>query len=906
MIKIYQFEVHDTLKKVTLYNDLNETFRQVASRNICVVVGDFNAKTGTGHEIYPKNIGPYGKGIMNSSGSILLEMLAKHDMVITNTLFKHKMAHRTTWTAITPLNNNAYDGTPRRNPYRNQIDYIITRNTHRRFVTDARSYSGFKTSTDHKLVKMTMNINWFKMTKPKQPNDKRININNFSNKTKRDEYTKVAEEKYQVRTKESNPKTPQERWNIIAETCKEAGHETLGTRTRRKKYEDPLLSKLSSEQYQLKQKIESATSQKKREELRKERRTMQKQINNILKSLEEKELEEMLKPLEAIKDDSNKAHHAVRALNSMKPKKPLYIENEQHQVVGSPKEQLQIIHEHFNRCLAPSTPSGDNTNNEIDNYNCNSDMGNNSDENNNNIPYPPKKMTKPFTTEEIRKAINSMKNGKSAGPDNVNAEFLKYAPKAIIEDIAKILNETAETGSYPSELNTGILTPLPKPGKKQGPPSNLRPIILLSVLRKILAICMINRTWDRLKTQISIDQAAYQPGRSTTEQVFAVKTLAEKAISSSDYTIYLLMLDMSKAFDTVSRGKLMKDLETILQPDEMHLMNILINDVKIHVRVGQETQESPIETTTGICQGDCLSAVLFIFYLANSIKDPSESQSIPSALEDHGYPKSLEYNPFTIAPKYADDTTWVTTNKQVINDIKATVPKQLKERNLLVNDDKTEEYEIRRRGDTNWKNCKLLGSKLSTTEDIERRKALTIAAMLTLKNIFRNSRISDNIKIRVFQAYINSIFLYNSELWTITNTTARKLDAFQRRQLRYALNIHWPKIISNEELIKRCKIRSWSSTILQRRLSWLGHLMRLPPDTPARRALQEALTPAKRPQGRPSATWLSIIKKDLEDAEILTKEQCHSLVLHLEPITANRVQWATLVRNAISKTEDAR
>ncbi len=34
--------------------------------------------------------------------------------------------------------------------------------------------------------------------------------------------------------------------------------------------------------------------------------------------------------------------------------------------------------------------------------------------------------------------------------------------------------------------------------------------------------------------------------------VFAVKKLAEKAITSSTYHIYLLLLDMSKAFDTVS------------------------------------------------------------------------------------------------------------------------------------------------------------------------------------------------------------------------------------------------------------------------------------------------------------------------------------------------------------------
>ena len=175
----------------------------------------------------------------------------------------------------------------------------------------------------------------------------------------------------------------------------------------------------------------------------------------------------------------------------------------------------------------------------------------------------------------------------------------------------------------PCELKIGILTPIPKPGKSKGPRENLRPIILLSVLRKILTICLIRRTWDRLSTQISQDQAAYQNGRSTTEQVFAIKVLAEKAITASDYKIYLLMLDMSKAFDTVNRSKLFNALEEVLLPEELHLLHILTNNVFLKVRVGQEIGEA-FMTFIGIMQGDCLSAVLFIFYLSKALT-PTET-----------------------------------------------------------------------------------------------------------------------------------------------------------------------------------------------------------------------------------------------------------------------------------------
>ena len=48
------------------------------------------------------------------------------------------------------------------------------------------------------------------------------------------------------------------------------------------------------------------------------------------------------------------------------------------------------------------------------------------------------------------------------------------------------------------------------------------------------------------------------------------------------------------------------------------MMAILISDVVLTVKVGMELGEQ-FKTEVGIAQGDCLRAVLFIFYLAKSI-----------------------------------------------------------------------------------------------------------------------------------------------------------------------------------------------------------------------------------------------------------------------------------------------
>ena len=95
---------------------------------------------------------------------------------------------------------------------------------------------------------------------------------------------------------------------------------------------------------------------------------------------------------------------------------------------------------------------------------------------------------------------------------------------------------------------------------------------------------MLDRIWNRLKSHIPYKQAAYQPGRSTTEIVHAVKLLMEKAILANDYHIYLLLLDMSKAFDTVNRRILSEHLEEILNKDEMNIIGILTNKPELQLK----------------------------------------------------------------------------------------------------------------------------------------------------------------------------------------------------------------------------------------------------------------------------------------------------------------------------------
>ena len=70
---------------------------------------------------------------------------------------------------------------------------------------------------------------------------------------------------------------------------------------------------------------------------------------------------------------------------------------------------------------------------------------------------------------EITKAAKSLKNGKSCGIDDLNAEYIKYAPPAVHQEIANILNETAENTRYPDRAKNGHPNTATQTGKKERP-----------------------------------------------------------------------------------------------------------------------------------------------------------------------------------------------------------------------------------------------------------------------------------------------------------------------------------------------------------------------------------------------------------------------------------------------------
>ena len=118
------------------------------------------------------------------------------------------------------------------------------------------------------------------------------------------------------------------------------------------------------------------------------------------------------------------------------------------------------------------------------------------------------------------------------------------------------------------------------------------------------------------------------------------------------------------------------------------------------------------------------------------------------------------------------------------------------------------------------------------------RKQLVNAAYSKLKYILEDRRTTLKVKIRILDGYVGSTFLYNSEMWTVTQDLGDQIDVIPIHFLRRILGIKWPEKISNTELYTRTQVAKWSQVILKRRLRWYGHIQRLDDNTPVRQALK--------------------------------------------------------------------
>lgn len=330
------------------------------------------------------------------------------------------------------------------------------------------------------------------------------------------------------------------------------------------------------------------------------------------------------------------------------------------------------------------------------------------------------------TYDEIRSTIRKMKINKAPGEDNIPTELLKSGGQELWKKIHLLIQTIWKNEKMPRAWNTGILCPIHKKGDK-AVCSNYRGICLLNTTYKILSHVVLERLKPYVERRIGNYQAGFRKGKSTSDQIFSMRQIAEKA-REYGIDIHNIFVDYKQAYDSVRHKTVKRALDLFEIPQKLKKLTLLtIKEVQYKIRVGgEETQ--PINSNVGLRQGDALSPILFNMVLDTVIqKNPIQSENY------------LFRNQNQILA-YADDIAIMCTNERDIIEAYRTLKDNSEEVGLTINQEKTkylrisrqveqEEQVTRNIGIERVKIFKYLGTVINETNDItEEIKARTFTA----------------------------------------------------------------------------------------------------------------------------------------------------------------------------------
>ena len=132
--------------------------------------------------------------------------------------------------------------------------------------------------------------------------------------------------------------------------------------------------------------------------------------------------------------------------------------------------------------------------------------------------------TAPPEKEEIIAAIRSLKNGKSAGHDSLNAELFKAEPEFEAQVLQPLFGTIWEEKQWSDGWMEGVIMKILKKGALRNC-NNWRGITLLSVPSKILAKLIIKRISEAVDQQLRQEQAGFRKGRECIDQIFTLRNI---------------------------------------------------------------------------------------------------------------------------------------------------------------------------------------------------------------------------------------------------------------------------------------------------------------------------------------------------------------------------------------------
>ena len=400
-----------------------------------------------------------------------------------------------------------------------------------------------------------------------------------------------------------------------------------------------------------------------------------------------------------------------------------------------------------------------------------------------------------------------MKNKSSYGNDRISNKCIKVLKEHLIEPLVYLINRSIGDGVFPDIYKHAMIRPLYK-SKDKTSFDNYRPISLLRCMSKLLERIVNDRLVKFFDKNNLFDdrQYGFRKKRSTQDAINDVLgTILEKL--NDNQSIYMVLIDLSKAFDVCNHQILKEKLQHYgIRGTMLEWFSTFLSDRKISVKIKDVESEQRI-INLGTPQGGVISPTLFSIMI-NDLKNSLEYCENVMFADDttlingaHG--AKVGYTQMKRDLQNVGD--WFKVNKLLMNASKS---------NLIIFRNPKHKFNfdtaltIGHERITEVHTVKLLGvhidNKLDWSPHCEDLKRKLAFAIFQLRSV--NADLDIGVKREMYFAFFNTHMSYGISSWgsMLNSKQLRQLEVKQNDAIRAIMGVKRNKSV--QHLYKKLKI----------------------------------------------------------------------------------------------------